>query len=187
MLDALNILNRVFLSSTLLSSVTLYSDGDYVVQKTDEIRDVANVISTHREWWRSESKCKYIGVMVPYVRDWPETSVVSEVEVVHPPEPDKIAGQAFIFNRKICPDVPDEPILRLAEQWRNRGFIYEKRIITAEDLASMRPADRPKWIAQVLGRLRRVAEYDQKVKEFVDHLSMAVPAKQGQDQLSPEK
>lgn len=176
MLDALNILNGVFLSTTLLSSVTLYSDGDYVVQKTDEIRDVATVISTHREWWRSESKCKYIGVMVPYARDWPETSVVSEIEVVRPPEPDKVAGQAFIFNRKVCPDVPDEPILRVAEQWRNPGFIYEKRIITAEDLASMRLEDRPKWVGQVLGRLQRVAEHDQKVKEFVDYLSESHPA-----------
>jgi len=45
MLDVLNVLNGLFLGSTMLANITLYSDADYEVQKTYEIRDVATPIS----------------------------------------------------------------------------------------------------------------------------------------------
>lgn len=173
MLDVLNILNGVFLGSVMLSNITLYSDTDYEVQRTYEIRDVATAVSTHREWWRDESKCKFIGLMVPYSRDWPETIRNGEIETVLPPEPDKVAGQAFILNRKVCPNKPDEAILRVADKWRNPGVFLEKHQLTAEDLASLRPEDRPKWLAQVLARISRVAQHDEQVKAFTDFTATA--------------
>jgi hypothetical protein len=183
MLDVLNVLNGVFLGSAMLANITLYSDADYDVQRTYEISDNATPISMHREWWRDESKCKFTGVMVPYAREWPETIRNGEIETVLPPEPDKVAGQAFVINRKACPDKPDEAIFRVAEKWRNPGFLLEKHSFSAEDLASMRLEDRPKWLAQVLARIDRVAEHDEKVKAFVD---FTAAAQQGAARNQPE-
>ena len=174
MLDVLNILNGLFLGSTMLANITLYSDADYEVQRTYEIRDVATPISAHREWWRDESKCKFIGLMVPYARDWPETIRNGEIETVLPPEPDKVAGQAFIINRKVCPGKPDEAIFRGADRWRNPGIFLEKHQITAEDLKGMKPQDRPKWFEQVMARIERVSRNDAQIREFLQFTVMQV-------------
>ncbi|AON53143.1 hypothetical protein [Herbaspirillum seropedicae] len=168
MLDVLNVLNGVVLGSTMLANITLYSDADYEVQRTRELKDVVTVVSAHREWWRDDSKCHFQGVMVPYARDWPETVKNGEIETVLPPEPDKVAGQAFIWNRKICPGKPDEVIYRVSEKWRNPGVFLEKHQVTAEDLLSMKVEDRPKWLEQVQARIDRVAQHDEKVRAFVD-------------------
>jgi len=174
MLDVLNILNGLFLGSTMLANITLYSDADYEVQRTYEIRDVATPISAHREWWRDESKCKFIGLMVPYARDWPETIRNGEIETVLPPEPDKVAGQAFIINRKVCPGKPDEAIFRGTDKWRNPGIFLEKHQITAEDLKGMKPQDRPKWFEQVMARIERVSRDDAQIREFLQFTVMQV-------------
>jgi len=174
MLDVLNILNGLFLGSTMLANITLYSDADYEIQRTYEIRDVATLISAHREWWRDESKCKFIGLMVPYARDWPETIRNGEIETVLPPEPDKVAGQAFIINRKVCPGKPDEAIFRGADRWRNPGIFLEKHQITAEDLKGMKPQDRPKWFEQVMARIERVSRNDAQIREFLQFTVMQV-------------
>ncbi|ASU39107.1 hypothetical protein hmeg3_12970 [Herbaspirillum sp. meg3] len=174
MLDVLSVLNGLFLGGTMLANITLYSDADYEVQKTYEIRDIATPISAHREWWRDESKCKFIGLMVPYARDWPEIIRNGEIETVLPPEPDKVAGQAFIINRKVCPGKPDEAIFRGADKWRNPGIFLEKHQITAEDLKGMKPQDRPKWFEQVMARIERVSSNDAQIREFLQFTVMQV-------------
>jgi hypothetical protein len=68
-------------------------------------------MQAHREWWRKDSDCKFYGVMVPYVRDWPETIKHGDVEMVIPPVPDTTAGQEIVFTKKVCEGKPDEPIL----------------------------------------------------------------------------
>jgi len=179
MLDALNILNGIFLGATMMANVTLYSDGDYQFHTKPEDRETVTVVSTHREWWREDGngKCKYVGLMVPYVRDWPETIRHGEVEDVLPPEPDKTAGQAFVFNRKVCEGKPDEAIFRIASIRRTYGGYLSKHQVTAEDVNGMKPEDRPKWFDQVLLRIGRVAGHDAQAKEFLDFTASAVEKK----------
>lgn len=167
MLDVLNILNGLFLVGVVASDITLYSDADYI-HSAPENRDTVTAISMHREWWRDDSKCKYLGVMVPFVRDWPVTIKRKDSETVNPPEPDKTAGQAFIINRKVCPGKPDEAMFRVADGWRNPGKLLEKWHFAAQDLYGMREEYRPKWLPQVLARIERVAQHDQQAKAFLD-------------------
>jgi hypothetical protein len=176
MLDILNTLNGLFLVGVAASNIMLYSDADYI--HTDlQNPDSVTAISMHREWWRDESKCKFLGVMVPFARDWPETIKHGDIETVNPPEPDKIAGQAFIINRKVCPDKPDEAIFRVAEGWRNQGKLLEKHHFAAHDLYGMREEYRPKWLPQVLARIERAAQHNGQAKAFLDFTTAAEAAR----------
>ncbi|KWA83997.1 hypothetical protein WL29_21775 [Burkholderia ubonensis] len=162
----LDILNGLFLAATLLSNITLYSDEDY---RFPEQRETVTAVSTHREWWREDGngKCKYTGVMVPFVRDWEQVVKQGELETVLPPEPDKTVGQAFIINRKVCGDKV-EPVFRTAEIQRTfSGFLY-KHSIAAFDVTEMRPDQRPRWLEQVLRRVERVAAHDEQAKAFLE-------------------
>jgi len=176
MLDALNILNGLFLVGVVASNITLYSDADYIHPERGNL-DSVTAISMHREWWRDDSKCKFLGVMVPYARDWPETIKHGDFETVNAPEPDKIVGQAFIINRKVCPDKPDEAMFRVHEGWRNPGKLLEKHHFAAEDLYGMREEYRPKWLPQVLARIERVAQHDKQAEAFLDFTTAAAAAK----------
>jgi hypothetical protein len=176
MFDALNLLNSLFLAGVMASNITLYSDGDYQFLSSVEDRDAVTAITLHREWWRKDSKCKYLGVMVPFVRDWPETINHGETETVNPPEPDKTAGQAFIINRKVCPGQPDEAMFRVADIWRHSGRFLKKHHFAAQDLYGMREEYRPKWLAQVLARIERVAQRDEQAKLFLHFTASAAAA-----------
>ncbi|KVP65671.1 hypothetical protein WJ96_04705 [Burkholderia ubonensis] len=160
----LDLLNGVFLAATLLTNITLYSDQDYDFAAD---REAVVAVSTHREWWRDESKCKYTGLMVPFVRDWEEVVKHGEIETVRPPEPDKTVGHAFIINRKVCGDTVT-PVFRTAEINRTwSGFLY-KHSIAAFDVTDMRPDQRPKWLEQVLRRVERVSAHDANAKAFIE-------------------
>jgi len=176
MLDALNILNGLFLVGVVASNITLYSDADYIHAEPGNL-DSVTAVSMHREWWRDDSKCKFSGVMVPFARDWPETVKYGDFETVNPPEPDKAVGQAFIINRKVCPDQPDEAMFRVAEGWRNSGKLLEKHHFAAQDLYGTREEYRPKWLPQVLARIERVAQHDEQAKAFLDFTAAATAAK----------
>ena len=176
MFDPLTLLNGLFLVGIAASDITLYSDADYI-QADPKNRESVTVVSMHREWWRDDSKCKFTGLMVPFVRDWPETTKLGEFEHVNPPEPDKTAGQAFIINRKSCPGKPDEAIFRVADKWRNNGKLLEKHHFAASDLSGMREEHRPKWLPQVLARIERVAQQDERAKAFLDFSAAASAAK----------
>lgn len=184
MLDALNILNGLFLVGVVASNVTLYSDADYVHTKLGNL-DSVTTISMHREWWRDDSKCQFLGVMVPFARDWPETIKYGDFETVNPPEPDKAVGQAFIINRKVCPNKPDEAMFRVAEGWRNPGKLLEKHHFAAQDVYGMREEYRPKWLPQVLARIERVAQHDVQAKVFLDFTTAATKAKTAETSNGP--
>lgn len=168
----LDILNGLFLAGVMISNITLYSDADFIRPEQGN-RDTVTAISMHREWWRDDSKCRFLGVMVPFVRDWPETVKQGDFETIDPPQPDKTAGQAFIINRKVCPGQPDEAMFRVAEGWRNPGKLLEKHHFAAQDLHGMPEASRPKWLPQVLSRIERVAQYDEQAKAFLDFTAAA--------------
>jgi len=168
----LDILNIFFLAGTLLSNIVLYSDGDYPFP---ENRESVVTVSTHREWWRVDGngKCKYTGVMVPFVRDWEqEITRGKDGKTILPPEPDKTAGQAFIINQKVCGDKV-EPIFRVAEIWAPKGTLMEKHQFAAFDVIEMRPDQCPKWLEQVLHRIDRVATHEQGAKTFLLALKSA--------------
>ncbi|MCG9082359.1 hypothetical protein [Laribacter hongkongensis] len=184
MLDVLNILNGLFLIGVVASDITLYSDADYI-HNEPENRDIVTAISMHREWWRDDSKCKYQGVMVPFVRDWPVVIKHKDFETVNPPEPNKTAGQAFIINRKVCPGKPDEAMFRVADGWRNSGRLLEKWHFAAQDLYGMREEYRPKWLPQVLARIERVAQHDAQAKAFLDFTTAATKAKTAEASNGP--
>ena len=99
-----------------------------------------------------------LGLMVPFARDWPETQKYGDIETINPPAPDKIAGRAFLINRKVCPGKADEAIFRVADRWRSAGKLLEKHHFGAEDLSGMREEYRPKWLPQVLARIERLAQ-----------------------------
>ncbi|NKA35775.1 hypothetical protein GO300_03813 [Ralstonia solanacearum] len=187
MLDALSILNGIFLAGVMASNVTLYSDADYKFHTSGEERETVTLVSTHREWWRDDGngKCKYIGLMVPYVRDWPETVRHGEVDDVLAPEPDKTAGQAFIFNRKVCEGKPDEAIFRVANIARTYGGFLKNQHFAAQDASGMKEEDRPKWLKQVLERIERVAQVDTTAKDFLEFTALAVSRTHSSESTSP--
>lgn len=165
-----DILNLIFLGATLVSNITLYSEGDYQFNTTPESRDSVTLVSTYREFWREdgEGKCAYKGLMVPYVRDWEEVIHSREGgDTVLPPEPDKTAGQAFIIHRKECKGKDPEPVLRVAAIKRTFGGYLKQHTIYAEDVLAMKPEDRPKWLGQVVSRIERVAQSDETAKAFL--------------------
>lgn len=165
-----DILNLIFLGATLVSNITLYSEGDYQFNTTLESRDSVTLVSTYREFWREdgEGKCAYKGLMVPYVRDWEEVIHSREGgDTVLPPEPDKTAGQAFIIHRKECKGKDPEPVLRVAAIKRTFGSYLKQHTIYAEDVLAMKPEDRPKWLGQVVSRIERVAQSDETAKAFL--------------------
>ncbi|AOZ08606.1 hypothetical protein [Cupriavidus malaysiensis] len=175
MLDVLNILNGVFLVGVVASNITLYADADFIHADQDTL-DTATAISLHREWWRDDSQCRFLGLMVPFARDWPETQKYGDIETVNPPAPDKIAGQAFLINRKVCPGKADEAIFRVADRWRSAGKLLEKHHFGAEDLSGMREEYRPKWLPQVLARIERLAQRDKEARAFLDFTAAAAAA-----------
>lgn len=157
--------NTVFLAATLLSNIVLYSDGDHPFPTA---RESVVEVGLHREFWRADGngKCKYTGLMVPYVRDWEEVVKHGEFETVFPPEPDKTAGQAFIINKKVCGDTV-EPVFRTGTIMSATGSLLYKHSFQAFDVTEMKVEDRPKWLEQVLFRIDRVAAHDAKAKAFV--------------------
>ena len=161
-----NFLNGVFLAATLLSNIILYADEDFLFPAE---RDAVVAVSMHREFWRDDGngKCKYTGLMVPYVRDWEEVVKHGEIETVLPPEPNKTAGHAFIINQKVCGDKV-EPVFRAGVVMRSTGGFLYKHSFAAYDVTEMKVEERPKWLEQVLHRIDRVAVTDPAAKAFVE-------------------
>jgi len=160
----MDFLNAVFLAATMLSNIMLYADQDFTFPAD---RESVVEVSMHREWWRADGngKCKYTGLMVPYVRTWEEVIKQGDDEIVLPPEPNKTAGHAFIINRKVCGDKV-EPVLRTGVVMRTSGGFLYNHSFAAFDVTEMKPEQRPKWLEQVLHRIDQVAATDQKAKDF---------------------
>jgi hypothetical protein len=152
-------------------TVTLYNGYDILSHYAPEDRETTIAMQAHREWWRKDSDCKFYGVMVPYVRDWPETVIHGDIETVNPPEPDKTAGQAIVFTKKVCDGKADEPIFLVDDIQRAKFKLVERREMTTTDVGTMRPEFVPKWLPQVLNRIQRVAETDSVAKSAMADIS----------------
>lgn len=168
----LNFLNGVFLAATMLANIVLYSDEDYPFPAD---RESVVAVSMHREFWREDGngKCKYTGIMVPYVRDWPLVIKNGDSEMVLPPEPDKTAGHAFIINKKVCGDKV-ESVFRVGEVLRARGGFLYKHSFQAFDFTEMKKDDQPKWFTQVLNRIERSANTNTEAKEFLQFSNISI-------------
>ena len=180
-------LDMLYLGMMLFSSITLYPFETPLPSAMESVTP----ISLHREWWRDdgEGKCTFEGVAVPYARDWEEVVKTADKEVVMPAEPDKRAAYAILVNRKLCQGKAPEAILRAgALIGARRGlFDNEKKAIGASNFAAgdllQTPTDKqPKWLAQVVARVERVAAAgDPKAKTFLQastaELDAALPAR----------
>ncbi|EKS9884137.1 hypothetical protein BTK96_001044 [Burkholderia pyrrocinia] len=154
----------LFQGAAMAVTVTLYNGSDITSHYTPEDRDTVIAMQAHREWWRKDSDCQFYGVMVPYVRDWPETIKHGDIETVIPPVPDTTAGQAIVFTKKVCEGKADEPIFLVDDVSRAKFKLVKRRQLTASDVGSMRPEFVPKWLPQVVSRIERVAATDPAAK-----------------------
>lgn len=165
-----DILNLVFATGVVASSVQLYSSDDY---KAPAQREGIIAISLHREFYRDDGqgKCEFKGVMVPFVRDWDEvrTGGDSGHETVIHADPDTTAGMAVLVNERICEGKEPEVILRGGDKYRltEGGNFYKKHVVMATDLPSTPQEQRPRWVAQVLERIARLAASDEVAARFL--------------------
>lgn len=135
-------------------------------------RDAVVAVSYHLDWFKSDSECKFTGLMVPFVRDWTVEVDNNYSKTTIPAEPDVTAGHAFIINKKSCPGKEPEFVFRVDEtSWVNGkakpGAIKWAARQTMLDFRSMREDQRPKWLNQVMERIDRVATTDNAAKDFL--------------------
>lgn len=106
-------------------------------------REAITAVKLHREWRRDEGrgKCEFTGVMVPFVRDWPQTIQVGDGG-------EQVLRAGFIYRVK--------PEGQSAKQF------------PAYDMLAEKPENHPNWLAQVVSRVERVALTDPAAKEFMD-------------------
>lgn len=163
----LGLLDLVFLGANLINSITLTTD-DYVTIPTT--REAVASVSLKREWWRDDGKgkCTFEGIMVPFVQDWDETIVEGDHERVSKADPDKTVAQAILLNRKVCKGKEPEAIMRGAVLLSTKGYLFASTAIYAGDLQESRPGEVPKWFHQVVARIERVAETDEKARTFLN-------------------
>lgn len=168
--------NLIFVVGVVASQVQLYSSHDY---KPPAEQDGVVAVSLHREWYREDGsgKCEFEGVMVPFVRDW----AVAERrdgfdEVTQPAEPDKIAGMAFLVNKKVCAGKETELLLRGGDKYRlvAGGNFYRKHTVMATDLLTTPREKQPRWLIQVFDRLERLAPTDAIAADFLASSSREV-------------
>lgn len=161
----LNILNMLNIGGTAvmagvqaLAGITVHAEEDY--NYTPEL-EVAREFHGRHHWMNDDAKrCKFSGVMVPFSRDWEERKTNGEgIEEVIAPMPDKMIGNAFILNKRICVDAPPENIFRMATKSRGFGFqrVVEGAPLTTYNLHEMNPGQLPLWAPQILNRLERLA------------------------------
>ena len=117
--------------------------------------------------------------MVGFERDWDEVENRDGSETVRPAEPGQRAGFAHIINRKDCPGVESESMLRVATSY---AALFGNRMvanyrITADDLASLPENTRPKWLKQVSAVIDRDAATNPVAKEFLDFSAKADAAR----------
>lgn len=155
----------------MAAQITLYSSADFESAKR---LDSVVEITFHREWWRDDGKCTFTGLAVPFVRDWEEVVDNIYSKSVISPKPSKIAGRAYVINRKLCPGKAPEPMFLVDEtvNWNVPLLLGYK--IFALNVTAMRDDQRPKWLPQVLARIERVAETDPKAKCFMDFMQDSI-------------
>lgn len=142
-------------AAMLAGSLSLY--GVDPVPVLPPGKETVAVIEGKREWWRSESNCRWYGVMTQYYRTWEERQRQGEGEdLVLAPEPDKSAGFAAVFTRKVCDGQVTPVVLLASRQGTNRWL--GTLALPAQDFTQMKPEQRPQWTQQVLERIARLAK-----------------------------
>ena len=134
-----------------------------------ETRPVASYFSKVRE-------CRYTGLVVPYERTW-EMPAPHEENTMLPPEPGKVAGYAFVMNKKWCPDSGTEKVLLLGDHpdpVKPGYFMLPSRDFYVSGMEQDKEKS-PKWLSQVLARIERGAEVDPKAKAFLEFSSSPEP------------
>ena len=115
--------HAIYIAGALVGSVILWPDQTYPLRKAPEEREMVEVVGFHPQWYKADSKCHYIGLIVPYVRDWPETVRHGQEEEVLPPDLEHTAGHAVILDKKTCPGKEDENVFLVDAVERNFGYL----------------------------------------------------------------
>ncbi|MGT2476503.1 hypothetical protein [Paraburkholderia terrae] len=164
--------HAIYIAGALVGSVILWPDQTYPLHKAPEEREMVTVVGFHPQWYKADSKCHYSGLIVPYVRDWPETiNAGRSDERVLPPDPDHTAGHAVILDTKTCPGKEDEKIFLVDAVERNFGALGGGTDFHFDDPDTIKPEYKPKWLPQVMESLQRVAEHDDNAKEMVTSIT----------------
>lgn len=158
--------HAIYLAGALVGSVILWPDQTYPLHKAPEEREIVEVVGFHPQWYKADSKCHYSGLLVPYVRDWPETVRRGQEEVVLPPDLDNTAGHAVILDQKSCPGKENEQVFLVDAVERNFGFLGAGADFHFDNPDEQKPENRPKWLPQVMQRVQRVGEHDTTAKDL---------------------
>lgn len=165
--------NTLYVGTVLIGNIVLFPDQAYHLHKRPDERDIVQEVSFHAQWYKKDSECKFTGLLVPWVRDWPETiNAGREDERVLPPEPDTTAGHAVILDKKICPNKPVEPVFLIDTLNRNFGIMAVSADLHFGDPDAMRLDQQPKWLTQVLQRIQRAADQNPDANDFVETIAV---------------
>lgn len=159
--------HAIYIAGALVGSVILWPDQTYPLHKAPEEREIVEVVGFHPQWYKADSKCNYTGLIVPYVRDWPETVRRGQEEEVLPPDLEHTAGHAVILDKKTCPGKDDEKVFLVDAVERNFGALGGGTDFHFDDPDTIKPEYKPKWLPQVMQRLQRIGEHDDNAKEMV--------------------
>jgi hypothetical protein len=163
--------HAIYIAGALVGSVILWPDQTYHLYKAPEEREMVTVVGFHPQWYKADSKCHYAGLIVPYVRDWPETVRHGQEEEVLAPDLEHTAGHAVILDRKTCPGKEDEKVFLVDAVERNFGALGGGTDFHFDDPDTIKPEYKPKWLPQVMQRIARIAEHDENAKEFLETIS----------------
>lgn len=133
--------------------------------------------------YRKGQDCVFSAFVVPYERTWPEEVRDGEGVRILPPEPGKIAGYAAVVYKKTCPGEAPQSVLRAGRQATvtGTGTIFTRAFssdrttyfmnswdsaVNSQDMTVLNQTV-PKWWGQVVERMIRVSERDDKVKAML--------------------
>jgi hypothetical protein len=163
--------HAIYIAGALVGSVILWPDQTYPLHKAPEEREMVEVVGFHPQWYKADSKCHYTGLIIPYVRDWPETVRRGQDEEILPPDLEHTAGHAVILDNKTCPGKEDEKVFLVDAVERNFGYLGGGTDFHFDDPDTIKPEDKPKWLPQVMQRIQRVAGHDGNAKELLEAIT----------------
>lgn len=164
--------HAIYIAGALVGSVILWPDQTYPLHKAPEEREMVEVVGFHPQWYKADSKCHYTGLIVPYVRDWPETVRRGQEEEVLPPDLEHTAGHAVILDKKTCPGKGDENVFLVDAVERNFGALGGGTDFHFDDPDTIKPEYKPKWLPQVMQRIERIAEHDANAKDLFETITV---------------
>lgn len=135
-----------------------------------ELESAVAVEFSDSPWGDQAKRCRYQGLIVPYARDWEETSsnFGEDGGTVRAPEPNKVEAYALVVNRKVCPDVEDESMMSIGYIYAMRKTFYRDILVKVKDVGEYKADALPKWYPQVSARIQRLAETNEDARGFMD-------------------